>query len=295
MAQSSSQTADPNPSVRTSVFGIAGDVLRTSSEKSLSLVAAGVAFYLLLALTPMLTVAVSVYGLVADPATFETHLDALQGLLPPDAFAFLDEQFRATMGSSELTLTWAAGVSFAIALWSASLAVRGLMTAMRLNFPNAHQYGAAAFFVLSLLFTLSIIVLLVLVISIIVALPLAFGALKIMEVGGEALHSVAPVVMFLLATAVLTIVYRLSSLHGREYNRVAIYAAMITTLLWLGGSKLLTAYAVEYADFGKTYGPFAAVAGLMLWFWMSAYLLLLGAVSVSTIGRALDARSATSA
>ena len=101
--------------------------------------------------------------------------------------------------------------------------------------------------------------------------------------------------MVRLATAVLTIVYRLSSLHGREYNRVAIYAAMITTLLWLGGSKRLTAYAVEYADFGKTYGPFAAVAGLMLWFWMSAYLLLLGAVSVSTIGRALDARSATSA
>lgn len=280
---------------RTTPFGIARDVLAASGEKSLSLVAAGVAFYLLLALAPLLTVAVSVYGLVAEPSTFEAHLEGLKGLLPPDAFGFLEAQLRETMGSGELTLSWTAGISFAIALWSASAAVRGLMTAMRLSFPNAHRYSAATFFVLSLLFTLGMIVLLALVLSVIVALPLAFGALKIMDIGGEALPYIEPLVMFLLATAVLTIIYRLSSLHGREYNRLAIYAAMLTTLLWIGGSKLLTAYVVEYADFTKTYGPFAAIAGLMLWFWMSAYLILLGAVSVSTIGRALDARAEAAA
>ena len=52
---------------------------------------------------------------------------------------------------------------------------------------------------------------------------------------------------------------------------------MLATLLWLAASTLLSWYVSHIASFGATYGPLGAVVGIMLWFYVSAYAVLLGA------------------
>jgi membrane protein len=57
-------------------------------------VAAGAVFYMLLALFPAITALVSLYGLLADPATINDHLLSLQGVMPEAAIGIVREQVK---------------------------------------------------------------------------------------------------------------------------------------------------------------------------------------------------------
>jgi membrane protein len=51
----------------------------------------------------------------------------------------------------------------------------------------------------------------------------------------------------------------------------------IATLLWLVASILFSLYVGQVASYDTSYGPLGAIAGVMMWFWVSAYAVLLGA------------------
>jgi membrane protein len=48
-------------------------------------------------------------------------------------------------------------------------------------------------------------------------------------------------------------------------------------VLWLIASELLSLYVSQLGTFGATYGSLGAAVGVMLWFYVSAYAVLLGA------------------
>ena len=70
---------------------------------------------------------------------------------------------------------------------------------------------------------------------------------------------------------------------------------LLATLLWLLTSFLFTFYATHFASFGTVYGPLAAVAAVMLWFWVSAYVVLLGAELNSALEKAATGFASTAA
>jgi membrane protein len=53
--------------------------------------------------------------------------------------------------------------------------------------------------------------------------------------------------------------------------------AALATVLWLIASELLSFYVSRIGSFGATYGSLGAAVGIMLWFYISAYAVLLGA------------------
>jgi membrane protein len=67
-------------------------VAHESNEDRLILVAAGVTFYLLLALFPALAAFVSLYGFVANPQTIAEHISFLGGLLPSGGMDLIHSQ-----------------------------------------------------------------------------------------------------------------------------------------------------------------------------------------------------------
>jgi hypothetical protein len=78
------------------------------TKDNMSIVAAGCAFYALLALFPAITAMVSTYGLVADPADVERHMQALAGVVPGDAFAIIRDQTHAVAAQGGTALGWGA-------------------------------------------------------------------------------------------------------------------------------------------------------------------------------------------
>src|SRR4051794_8780139 len=71
--------------------------------------------------------------------------------------------------------------------------------------------------------------------------------------------------------------------HGVQQILAPIFVAkllatyLVATVLWLAASVLLSLYVGHIASYDMYYGPIGAVVGVMMWFWISAYAVLLGA------------------
>src|SRR5258708_30097223 len=66
--------------------------------------AAGVAFYALLAIFPAIAALVAIYGFFADPATISSHLDSAAGLLPGGAIEVVSDQVARIASHGKSTL-----------------------------------------------------------------------------------------------------------------------------------------------------------------------------------------------
>src|SRR5271166_235361 len=67
-------------------------VYRRMTRDRILLIAAGVTFYLILAIFPAISALVSVYGLFFDPKTMVSHLNLVAGVAPGGAIDVLREQ-----------------------------------------------------------------------------------------------------------------------------------------------------------------------------------------------------------
>jgi membrane protein len=105
------------------------DILRRTSKdigrKDLSLVAAGVTYYLLLALFPALAALISVYGLVGNPAGITKDVQSLPGLLPPSIVKLTGDGLRELISASSGSLGLSAIIGIAIALFSSMRGMAG--------------------------------------------------------------------------------------------------------------------------------------------------------------------------
>jgi membrane protein len=80
-----------------------------------------------------------------------------------------------------------------------------------------------------------------------------------------------------LAIVVLAIVYRFARARVSRKWQWLSWGAAIATALWLIGSIAFAFYVSEVGSYDKTYGSLGAVIVLLLWFYMTAYVILIGA------------------
>src|SRR5204863_1812214 len=90
------------------------------SEDRILANAAAVTFYALLALFPAIAALVSIYGLFADPATLQQHLDSVSGLLPGGAVDVIRDQLNRLAAEPRSALGVSFFVGLVISLWSAN-------------------------------------------------------------------------------------------------------------------------------------------------------------------------------
>ena len=144
---------------------------KESKRDQVPLLAAGVAFYSFLALFPAMIAAVTVYGLVADPATVARQSEELTEALPADAASLLTGQMEAVTESPSQTLGLGLVVALVLALWSASGGVGNLMSAVNVAYDEEETRGFVRRKALSLVLTLGAIVFVVLSIGLVAVAP----------------------------------------------------------------------------------------------------------------------------
>jgi membrane protein len=246
------------------------------AEDNLSLVAAGAAFYGLLAIFPALAALVSLYGLFTDPETVQRQMQAVQSVLPPESAQLIQQQLTRIVSTGGGALTIGAVVGFVLALWSAKKGVSAIMTALNIVYDEEEKRGFVKLNALALLLTLGLLVFIIIALVAIAFVPAALG------VGASG--PLATIVNWLrwpiIAVAsifVLDVLYRYGASRENAEWRWVTWGAAAATLLWLGGSALLSWYVSSFGSYNKTYGSVAAIAVLMMWLWLSAYFVLLGA------------------
>jgi membrane protein len=253
------------------------------SSQRVSLVAAGCAFYATLALFPTITMLISLYGLAFNPDTVQPQLRYLQHFMPPDVFALISGRIQSLVAEPAHSLGLGFVISLVISLWSASAGTKSILNALTLAYEQEESRGFIKFELMSMGMTLVAVLGTVMAIGILVCIPilLRFAGLPAGAQMVVALCGFLAMVGFVLVA--LGLLYR----FGPAGAERVFYApgAGLATVLWLLGSWAFGLYVGHFAAYNATYGPLATLIGLMMWFYLTAYVVLLGA----EVNAALDA------
>jgi membrane protein len=252
-------------------------VITELKRDHVSLLAAGVAFKGLLALFPAIIAAISLWGLVASPEQMTQQLAGLLQTLPDDAASLIEQQMTAVAAGEPGTLSIALALSIVIALWSASGGTAGLIEGCNAAYNEVDQRKFPIKRGLALLFTLGAIVFLALTIGLIAVLPVVLGGLGLGEVGELAVRIGQWPLLAALVIAALAVIYKYGPDRDRPQMRWVSPGAIVATVLWLLGSAGFTLYVENFGNFDETYGTFGGIIVLMLWLFLSAFIVLLGA------------------
>ena len=256
---------------------IVARVARQQGEDNLSIVAAGVAFYAMLAIFPALAAVVSVYALVADPAQLQQQLQAVSQLLPGQARALISNVLGRLVSRSGGALGLSLVLGILIALWSSTKGTASLLTALDIAYKEREDRGFIRFNAVALGLTAVAIVAAVIAIALVVALPIALNALGLGGFAATALSLGRWVVLAGFVIIGLGVLYRYGPSRRPAQWRWVTPGSIVATVLWLIGSVLFSLYVSNFASYSATYGTLGAVIILLLWFNLSAYVILLGA------------------
>jgi membrane protein len=241
----------------------------------LFLVAAGVAFYVMLSLIPAITALVWVFGWFSDPAVIVQHIQEISFLLPKEAVALITNQIEAIAGGNK-AFTPVVAATIAIAFWSANAGMKSLIDAMNLIYGVDEKRSFLVLNLHSMLFTLGALAIFLATIGLLVIIPviLAFADLDIYF---SRLFAYARWPSLLAITIVfLALLNRYGPSRHHSKARWPVWGSTLGALMWLGVSLAFSFYVERIGNLTATYGSLAAIIGLMLWLWLSALAVLIG-------------------
>lgn len=150
-------------------------VVSEFSDDRVTLIAAGVTYYLLLALFPALGALVSLYGVVSDPATISKHIAFLATIFPADAFDLIRGQLDLLSRQKNSTLSVGVITGFVIALWSANNGIKALFDSMNIAYGEKEKRGIIWLNIVSLGFTLGALLVDILLITTVAVVPVVLS------------------------------------------------------------------------------------------------------------------------
>jgi membrane protein len=246
-------------------------------EDNVTLLAAGVAFYAMLAIFPAIIAVVTVYGMVADPAQVESQVNEFAKGLPAGAGELITEQLNNVVNAGRQALSIGLAISLLAVLWSASGGVQGLVKSLNLVYDERETRGFVKLRGLSLLLTLGAIVVVVVALALIAVFPGVIDDLGLGQAGELAASISRWVVLALVVLTALAVLYRYAPDRANPRWRWVSWGAVVALVVWLLGSVGFSWYVDNFGKYNQTYGALAAVIVLLLWLFLSSFAVLLGA------------------
>lgn len=260
------------------------------------LIAAGVTYYMLVALVPALTLVVSLYGLFNDPADVPHQVNLFAGILPQGGLDILNDQLTRLAATGRPTLGVALVISVAIALWSANAGVQSLFDAMNIAYEEEEKRN---FFVRTLLgfgFTLALAIAGIIFIGIVLIIPVVMQFLYLPSGLDWLVKILSYLLMLVLLIAGVGALYRWGPSRREAKWRWVVPGAIFSAVGIAIVSVVFSWYAANFSNYNATYGSLGALIGFLTWMWLSTTVVIAGAelnselehqtVRDSTIGRA---------
>ncbi len=247
-------------------------------QKNVSLIAAGVAFYGLLSLFPGLTAAVAISSLLISPDMLVAASDRLAAILPDAAESIILGQMRELASADQAALNLAAILALALALFSASRAIQNVIVGINMVYDEEDDRGFLKSIGINILMTLGVIVGLILSVIIVAGLPALATYAPLPAWVGTLLEWLRWPLLFLVSVGGIAVLYR----HGPS-RRAARWrwigpGAVLACLLWVMGSVGFSLYVQSFGNYNETFGALGGVIILLTWLWLSAFIILLGAL-----------------
>jgi membrane protein len=258
------------------------EVLRRTWNESwtdnLGLVAAGVAFYGFLALVPMLGGIVLVYGLVAEPSTVVSNMQALTDILPDDVAVFIGEQLMDVLRTSEEKKGWGLLVAGLVALYGGANGAGAVITALNVAYEEQEKRSLLHFYAVAV----SIAVVAMFLALAALAATTAVAALRELMPNASPLaialgKAAAYVGLAFAAAAVAATLYRFAPSRHHAQWRWLTPGSVFTAVSWVLFTLAFGFYVTEVTDYNATYGSLGAIIALLTWMYLTAYVFVFGA------------------
>ncbi len=256
--------------------GIGREVKARIKEHNLNVVAAGIAFWTLLAIPAILTAVVSIYGLVASPDDVESQIQDVLSGASPEVREIIGQQLSAVAGGSSGGLALGAAAGVALALWTASGAVAKLIATLNVIFGVRESRRFVHLRGLALAITGGAIVVIIGAAFMLAALPAVLDKAGLGAAGRWLINIGRFPAMLAVMAVALSVLYWAGPSRQRRY-RVLTGGAAWATVLWLTMSGIFTVYTASFANYNETYGSLGAMVVLLLWLFLTAFTVLIGA------------------
>ncbi len=252
------------------------EIKRRIGAHNVVVIAAGIAFYGLLTLIPVLTALVATYALFNDAAEIESQVTEAASALDGDTQELITEQITNIVADMQGSATAVIIVSILLALFSASGTVQKLLAAVGTAYEHTESRPGWQVRLLSFGFTAAAIVGVVLLLSLISAAPLILDRVDLGS-GAELAIGLARIpvalVLFMLA---LTVLYRYGP-DRRPRTPWRNPGALVGGGLFLLFAVALSIYTNSVGGLPASYGLLGSVAVLMIFLQLTAVAVIIGA------------------
>jgi membrane protein len=242
-----------------------------------TLVAAGVAFYALLAIFPAITALMALAGLILEPEQVTSQIEAFAQLMPEQAARIVVDQAVEVAGSqkSGLGLAFFAGLGFAI--FSASKGMSSLIEGLNVVYVEGESRGFFKKLLVTLTLTVLMILGLILGLLAALALPAVLSLLALPPWLETTLALSRWVILAVMAVFGLAILYRYGPARDHAEWKWLTPGAIGACLIWIAASVGFSVYVGNFGSYNETFGSIAGIIILLMWLWISAFIVLLGA------------------
>ena len=259
------------------LWTIASRVFLRMSRDNLSLVSAGIAFYAMFAIFPALGALVSIYGLFGDAHVVQTQVQQLTALLPQETGKLINDALSALLAKPGRSLNFGLLVSLGIAIWGARAGTSSLMAGLNIACERPEKRSVFLTEAIALSLAFGAIIFAIVALTTVAVVPLVLSYLSVDETLAAWLAYMRWPILASFILLALDVIYRFGpSLRAPRWRFVSV-GTLFAASLWVAGTWAFSSYVTRFGSYDATYGSLGAVVVLLLWFWLSALIVLLGA------------------
>jgi membrane protein len=241
------------------------------SRDRVSDVAGSLTFFGVLAVFPFLLFLVSLASVVIDPAQAQVLIQQMSQVAPQEVVAILGDRLQSLAAGNNVGLLTVGAVG---AIWAASGGIVALMKALNTAYGVKETRPFWKVRGVALLSTLVAAVL-----SILAALVAVFTPVVANKLGGPFPTLVTwlrlPVAGLMMMFLWALLYYALPNV--KQNFKFITPGSVVGVIIWVVASWGFSQYVANFGKYSVTYGAIGGVIVLLLWMWITAQVVLLGA------------------
>ncbi len=255
-------------------------LLRTKQalqDKNIATAAAGLAYYATLTFFPAVLGLATVYTSIAGGQALLDVIRGLEHFVPAAIRDILETQLSPLANARPTSLGIAAATSLAAVLWTTSGGLQNLVKATNIAYEAKETRGMIKLRLLSIALSIALLILG----GVIVVLLLLQGDALTRAGFPEPVATLFPILrwplLIVVISLILSLIYRYAPNREKPKWSWVSWGATAATIIWLIATVLFFFYTQNFGNFNKSYGTFAGIIIMMVWFNVTALIILVGA------------------
>lgn len=260
-----------------SPVGVAKQAYKDFNKDDMSTHAAALTYRILLAMFPFLLFIVTLLGALNMEEFFNAMLQEARGALAPDMYSQVETILTQVRSGSNGGL-----LSFGLflAIWSAAGGVRSVMHALNVAYDVEHERSLVRKYLISVVYTIGLAALLMAILALMFLGPQTIewlaGHIGLGSLFVDLWTWLRIPIAIMLMVLVVALIYFLFPNIDQPFKLVS-PGSVIAVVVWVIATLGFSFYISSFGDYNATYGSLAGVIVLLLYFYISAMILLFGA------------------